>query len=188
MTRPSPGAQSPRLVPPIDQMPGILPMGQIFGRAEHAIVSLTEIHAYSTGCVFYFVGAAIRPDLNAPPPWGDPDQGIRIFARVSGHDDERLRFSVEYPDGTTVSSLDPATESTVSDGVVFTCVEGRGSADKDGSRLIHSQPVWLSPLPSAGKISLIAHWPAYGITHAALHCDCATLGQTADDTRFFWQT
>jgi hypothetical protein len=163
-------------------------MGQIFGRAAHAIVGLTEIHAYSTGCVFQFVGAAIRPNPDAPPPWGDPDQGIRIFARVSGHDDERLRFSVEYPDGTTVMSLNPTPESTVSDGVVFTCVEGRGTADKDGSRLIYNQPVWLSPLPSAGKISLIAHWPAYGITHAALHCDCATLGQTASDARYFWQT
>jgi hypothetical protein len=162
-------------------------MGQIFGRAEHAIAGLTEIHAYSTGCVFHFVGAAIRPGTDAPPPWGNPDQGIRIFARVSGHDDERLRLSVEYPDGTTVTSLDPAPESTVSDGVVFTCVEGRGTADKDGSRLIYHQPVWLSPLPPAGKISLIAHWPAYGITHAALHCDCATLGQAANEARYFWQ-
>lgn len=167
--------------PPLDEMPGVLPMGSVFGRAEHAVVGLTEVHAYSTGCLFHFIGAAARPDPPAPP-WGDPEQGLRIFAPASGHDDELLRFSIKYADGTTVSNVGESTE------VVFTSFEGRGVTEEDGSRLVYRQPVWLSPTPTEGKVSLLAHWPAYGIQRATLECDSAELISAVEQVRYFWKS
>jgi hypothetical protein len=174
--------------PPGTSMPGILAVGSIFGRTRHTIVALTEIHAFPEGCLFHFVAAARRPDPPAPP-WGNPEQGIRIFARSAGVEppsDELLRFSVEYPDGTVVTNPGPVPTGTAIGPVVFTSFEGRGAENLDGSELSYRQPVWLSPLPSVARVRLTAQWPAYGITDAVFDCDCAAIARAARVSASFW--
>ena len=177
--RPEPG-------PPLDCMPAVIPIGSVFGRSAQAVVGLAEIHVYGGGCLFHFVAAAARPD---PPtaPWGDPDQGARIFAHVNGHTDELLTLSLEGPDGITASVL-ASTPAPISlpEGPVWANFEGRGQADRAATRLIYRQPVWLSPLPSFGTLRLRASWPAYGIEAAALTVKASTLARAATNAQPFW--
>jgi hypothetical protein len=176
--------ESPRIAPPVDQMPGVLAVRSVIGHSGDSVVALTEIHTYPTGCLLHFVAAARRPDPPTPP-WGHSDQGLHIFVRGAGRDDERVRFAVEYPDGTTLMNLANAPAEPTGD-AVFVSFEGRGRSDHQGSRLVYRQPVWLSPLPTVGKLRVIAQWPAYGITDATLELDCAELAQSARDAHLFW--
>jgi hypothetical protein len=181
MSEPLNNDWAPLTIPPLTVMPGIVAVGEIFGHTPDAAVGLSEIHAFVEGCLLHVVAAARRPSPSTTP-WGDPDQGINIFARRGGRrSGELLSCAVAFPDGTVVNADDPPGP------VVLTRHEGRGSAPAESSRLVYRQPLWLSPLPAGPGVRLVLDWPAYGIHHAAHELDTDRIARAAAGAREFWQ-
>lgn len=181
MSEPLSSDWAPLTSPPLTVMPGIVAVGEIFGHAPDAAAGLSEIHAFAEGCLLHVVAAARRPNPSTAP-WGDPDQGINIFARRDEQTSAQLlSFAVAFPDGTVVSADDPPSS------VVLTRHEGRGSAPADSSQLVYRQPLWLSPLPTGPGVRLVLDWPAYGIHHATYELDTDRIARAAAQATEFWQ-
>lgn len=157
--------------PPLDVLPGVVPVEVVLGRSPTTVVALTGIRAFPTGLHMDLSvrvrGRGARRDLHS-----------EVFDGPYCHDTDaqwqadRLKWGFELADGRRVTNVDPWPEPLDQhhgrphhqddwlwepDHPVLTGGGGGGgdrSVDRD---------YWLWPLPPPGRLRVVCQWLAQDI-------------------------
>jgi hypothetical protein len=143
---------------PSGTLPGVLALQLVLARTEQVVVCVTRLGAYPTGFELELVTMASgESDALDPFLFGGRSRGLQTGA---GMPPEKLRFGVEFADGTkaTNTSRRWGPQDDPPPGPVLSPGSGSGSGGGNCR-----QSMWVWPLPPAGKLAFVCESPAAGI-------------------------
>jgi hypothetical protein len=172
----------PRLHPPPNEIPGVLPLAQFLGRSDTVAAVLLEVHAYSVGLSFHLTyrGRGSRRSLEHPPfiPT-DPRMAERMGTAVATSPE----VGVTLADGTAAVTLDRSSAfqqlDQLTDALVL--IEGNGGGGNDQLDASY----WLTPDPHAGLTVQFA-WPQQRLSATALSIDAEQLAAATSAAVPLW--
>jgi hypothetical protein len=159
-------------------LPAIVPVGQIVGRSETAVVAVESLGVYPNG---FTISIVVLPDPHL-------DRGARHTTLVAGLDmpvhDRYPRVGVRFADGRTagrdVLIVPPRDADGIPTEPIITMLGGGG-----GSRGYHFQ-VWVFPLPPDGPLDLYVVAPGDDGTEARLTLQGADVRAAAERAVVIW--
>jgi hypothetical protein len=164
---------------------GLTPLQEVVARTDHAIVVLVEIRAFPTGCLLD-VKAAIRGDRFDDPAHADP-----VLTYQPDLPDEFLRVGVQYTDGSKATNLERHNFWWHTQGLAPAAdrplLLQEGGRARVGALLDIDMPMWLCPLPPAGRFDFVVEWPAAGIPLTRHPLDGTAIAGAARRARPYWQ-
>jgi hypothetical protein len=167
--------------PPLNVLPGVVPVELIVARTDETVVAVTGVWAYPTG--FHFTLSlrlrhlSPRQQQQFPhlfeygPPEGDPMP------------EDALRFGVLFADGGKATNLDRSP---------FTDDEGRpdppvlSSSGGGGSPEVWGIEQWVWPLPPPGPFAFVCQWPGRGIPESRAEIDARLILEAAERAVTLW--
>lgn len=192
--------------PPEDVFGGLVPLGGLFARSDHAAVAITDGRAFETGLTFSLlvykrgvhledrmIGAATSTRLAGDGAFSDasdiaefvvgirlPDGSFVSGTGVGGGRGQRglRRTGRSYRLGASIRHQDSGAESELA------LVAYSGSSANLMSRIDY----WLSPLPPPPHVLLVFHWPTQGIDRAELAMDSLAIATAASEARPIWRS
>lgn len=176
-------ASSPEwLNPPDDTLPGVVAYELIIGQSATAAVVLTGMRAYPVG-VSMKLGVHIRKrhrtrDLNS-----------EVFDGPYRHDCDdawqrgRLKWGLEFVDGTRVTNLDNLALISADRPVRPTLTGGGGSSSNQHAE----RDYWLWPLPPAGPAKIVCQWLDFDIERTTQQIDTALIVEAANRAVPLWR-
>lgn len=151
---------------PSGTLPGVVALELVLARTERVVVCVARLGAYPTGFELDLVTMARGESDDLDPFLFGP--GLRGRSRrrelqtAAGIPPEKLRFGVEFADGTKATNtsrrLGPPPKEPPPPGPVLN--PGGGSGGGGGN---FRQSIWIWPLPPAGKLAFVCEWPAADI-------------------------
>lgn len=170
-----------RMSPPENEFPAGAGLTSLFARTGDAAVGITHVEAFSTGFAFTL---AVR--LRRPHPG--------LFMLISGHGrpgvaevpvQRRLLLGLEYADGRRASTLDDrrlrGPRPELDDRQLVLTQEGGGGGDQSVD-----QRYWVSPLPSAGPVTFVLAWAAFGMPESRTVVDGSAILAAAERSQPLW--
>jgi hypothetical protein len=155
--------------PPVDVVPGIVPVELILARTPQRAIGLSGIRAYPTGfgCTLHLRLWEDIPgeqsNFGAFNMFGDGVDPAGEFA------DYYLRFGVGFADGRKATNLVQRhnfDEGPAPDPPTLWVVRWEGY-----DRLAWEVDVWVYGLPPPGPLAFVVEWPARGIPEARVEID-----------------
>jgi hypothetical protein len=173
---------------PSGTLPGVVALELVLARTDQVAVCVTRVNAYPAGFELDLVTMANgeRHDLD-PLLFERPHRRLAAAAAAAGGiPPEKLRFGVEFADGTKATNIAGRWHGSGQEppsGPVMTPGGGGGGG------AVWRQAMWVWPLPPAGPMALVCEWPAAAIAltrheiDAQLVLDAASRAQVifADD-------
>jgi hypothetical protein len=159
----------------------------LLARSANVAIVLPYVLVYRTGCLFN-VEVVIRKARLSDDDWWDLTRSAIDAARLPHRQWDRvLRVGLRYPDGSTVTNVDPrpdTSENTAPVGPLlsWTPVGGGGSIAHQSSQF----GMWLWPLPPAQPLQVAAEWPLGGIELTITELDGAELAAAATRSTNYW--
>ena len=155
--------------PPVDVVPGIVPVELILARTPQRAIGLSGIRAYPTG-FGWTLHLRLREDIPGEQSnfgvfnmFGDGVDPAGEFA------DYYLRFGVGFADGRKATNLNQRhdfDEGPAPDPPTLWVVRWEGY-----DRLAWEVDVWVYGLPPPGPLALVCEWPARGIPESRVEID-----------------
>lgn len=162
--------------PPIGVLPTAIPDRAVVFRNEQALLTIDHLNVFPEGMQFS-LNLWVRDGNELwEMPW-ELHQG-----RSSPDDPEYLRLGVEFSDGakwTNLPGILPSFEEEPKGPVVFPQGGGGGG---NHWRMEH----WMWPLPTPGKLTVHAAWPAYGVYETSATLDATRIIEAAANAEIIW--
>lgn len=165
----------PWMGPPGGWAGGWVPWHLVVMRNPDVHAVLTEVYAFPTG-VLFTLAVRVRPSA-LPQRSGpfDPPPMMSI-----GTSDGPL-FGMAFADGRKAAFHRPVPPPDVGpDWPVLTMCGGAGGGGVD------EMAVWLWPLPPEGPLTIVAAWPALGVSETEATLDAADLISAATRAEALW--
>lgn len=129
-------------------------------RTEQVVVCVTRLGAYPTGFELDLVTMA-RGESDSLDPFLFGGRSLRRGRQTgAGIPPEKLRFGVEFADGTKATNTSGRSDSGEDPPPGPVLRPGSGSGSGGGNC---RQSMWVWPLPPAGQLAFVCEWPAAGI-------------------------
>jgi hypothetical protein len=144
---------------PSGTLPGVVALQLVLARTAQVVVCVTRLSAYTTGFELDLVTIAGRESHQLDPLlFGGRSRGPQTGAGIPP---EKLRFGVEFADGTkaTNTSRRWGLHDDPPPGPVLNPGSGSGSGGGNCR-----QSMWVWPLPPPGRLAFVCEWPAAGIS------------------------
>lgn len=168
--------------PPSDELPAVLPVGRFLWHGGDAVVGVSHLEAYSTGCsvqVRWMLRRGSKTD-------GDWDALLDRWMGQDRHSGEVLRFGVGLPDGQKTSTQNvPRSGSGPVTGPVL-MAQAEAGASK--SAITGSVELWLYPLPAAGDLLLAVEGALLGIPESTMVLDAGEIRRASRRSGGFWDS
>jgi hypothetical protein len=183
--------------PPRDVRGAVVATELLLARTDNVAIVLSQALVYRTGCLLTIEVATRKRNLNQDD-WYDLFFAVHDEARMpSRRWDRLLRLGLRYPDGTTVTNLDPLiTRKPDADPLdpldppgppvgpglswyPFSSHGGRFDPHIQGA-------LWLWPLPPAEPLQFAVEWPIAGIDLTIVELDGAELAAAATRSTGYW--
>jgi hypothetical protein len=170
-------------------LPGMAPVAAILARTQETVVAVTGIRAYPAG-----FGFTLKLRLRSLRP--SERRGFWPFDEFSHRRgrarDDALRFTIEFADGRSVSTLDAPTVDANGpdpDRPMLSSGPGTGMAVSGSfrDRWIWDMDYRVRPLPPPGPLAFVCTWPERGIPSSRLEVDGAAIRQAADAAVTLWR-
>lgn len=165
---------------PIATFYGSMQLSEVVARSARAVVVLSQIRAYRSGCVLGYTAAALRdPDV-------EPHAELKAMF-FSGDTAALPGFEIRFGDGTRAVAAEegrlPGAKDRPEPPVLFVLT---GATATSGDHVLEFRhPLWLWPLPPAETFGMAITWPRYDI--AEVHTiDGARIRELAAQSRQFW--
>lgn len=168
-----------RMHPPENELPGVIPISTVIGRADDLAVMLTHASVYSTGIKLDFL-------VRRSPSSGDD----ALYEQVQGHHHRggpQLLIGVEYADGRKVTNLAGRDQlhrrfEEDSSPVLWPGGGGGGSFSVELS-------YWLWPRPQDGALTVVCAWPEQEIaeTRAVIGADAIAAAGSQNVELWPWE-
>jgi hypothetical protein len=168
------------LGPPLDVLPGVVPVELVIARSDQTVVAVTGMRAYPTG--FGFTLSLRRRHL--------PDRQQHQFPFLFDYDpseghptpDEFPRFGVQFADGRKATNLDRHPLTDGEEPVPPVLTQGSGG----GGGQIWDMEQWVWPLPPPGPVAFVCEWPAGGIAESRTEIDARSILEAAERAVTLW--
>ncbi|WP_327116610.1 hypothetical protein OHB12_05065 [Nocardia sp. NBC_01730] len=172
-TRPSQARPSARAqTRPSNEVPALVPVERVLVRTDDIAASLIGARAYSSG---------VELTLHVHVRQGCDRSAIGAFGGgYPGGTKDQFLVSVEFDDGKTGTNLRQFTLDSPQDLPVLSPGGGGGSDS------LSTMTYYLTPLPPAGRLSLIVAWPAAGIGEHRTDLDAGTFRAAAQQSIVLW--
>ncbi|GAA1684969.1 hypothetical protein GCM10009733_097150 [Nonomuraea maheshkhaliensis] len=183
--------------PPADQAGRVTLLGVVLARTPNAVITLSAITAFSTGCLLNVEVATRRHTLSA-----DDYQALQMSLfpiMVPGLTSGRplpealLRFGVRFADGTKATTVGQRfersrfTQEAPPGPCLFWLPGGMSmrSGDENAASVV---PVglWLWPLPPKEHFELAVEWPAGGVELGFTSLDGSAVAAAAERSAPYW--
>jgi len=180
----------PWVGPPKAELGAVVATELILARSTNVVVVLPRMTVYRTGCLFT-VEVVIRKTQLSSDDWLDLITSASDATGPSKRWERVLRLGLRYPDGTTVTNLDSATDrrpdgpdagTPVGPLLSWTPAGGGGTWHYNTSHL----EMWLWPLPPAQPLTFAVEWPIGGIDLTTTELDGAELVTAAERSIGYW--
>ncbi len=175
--------------PPDDELPVLLPVGEILAATEHVSIALIGAFVHREGVELRIERRLRRRDLPLRA-WNDLAGRFAEHGMFGTPEDPttRLRFGVVLGDGEQVLDGSPfvpgADPSTPPDGHSLMRTGGGGGGG--GRSYSGSDGLWLWPLPPDGPMELVMQWPALGIDETRAVLDGSSIRELAQRAAPLW--
>jgi hypothetical protein len=163
--------------PPVDVVPGVVPVELILARTSQRAIGLSGIRAYPTG-----FGCTLHLRLREDIPGEQSNFGaFNMF--YEGVDpagefaDYYLRFGVGFADGRKATNLvqrHDFDEGPAPDPPTLRLIRWEGY-----DRLAWEVDVWIYGLPPPGPLAFVCEWPARGIPESRVEIDAGPVLEAA---------
>ena len=166
--------------PPSDELPGIVPVGDMVARGSNAVVALKLVEVFSTGCLFDMVWSVRRSD-ESEQEWRAVME--RTFQRpgLPG-----LMIGAALPDGRKVfTARSPFGDPDAVTGPILMHRGGGGGSAGD-EQAEGSVKYWLWPLPAEGDLRLVAKWDELGLPEGSVVVPGELLARAREHVRGYW--
>lgn len=175
--------------PPGDELPVLLPVGEILAATEHVSIALIGALVHREG-VELRVERRLRRHGLPLRAWNDLVGRFTEHGMFGPPEDPaaRLRFGLVLGDGEQVLDGSPfvpgADPSTPPERHSLTRNGGGGGGG--GSSYSGSDALWLWPLPPEGPVELVMQWPALGIDETRAVLDGSSIRELAQRAAPLW--
>jgi len=156
--------------PPPDELPVLLPVGEVLARTEGTVLTVSALKVYSTGVVIR-AESIMRRRGESAKDWSWVMHGG--FGARDDDADNRLRWRVELPGGAFAELRGFGYErpwDQEPDGWTLGFANGGGGGGGE-DRYEQRHGLWLWPLPPPGPIGLVAEWRERGIDESRVTLD-----------------
>lgn len=166
--------------PPLDVLPGVVPVELVIARSDQTVVAVTGMRAYPMGFGFT-LSLRLR---HLPTRQQHQFPYLLDYDPSEGHPmpDEFPRFGVQFADGGKATNLDrrPFTDGEELAPPVLT--QGGGG----GGGQIWDMEQWVWPLPPPGPLAFVCEWPVRGITESRTEIDARSILEAAERAVTLW--
>jgi hypothetical protein len=151
----------------------------LLARTDELALSLSEVIAYSTGFTLR-LGLRIHPASDV-----DPRVVFRqAYGTRAGGGDDHLRFGVEFSDGRTATNQRMRRPPGEEEQPISLIVRSGGGG---GGGLSYELDYWVYPLPTPGRLTVAAEWPARGLADTRHDVDADVIIQAAAASTELWE-
>jgi hypothetical protein len=167
---------------------GVVPIEAVLAQSETGAIAVRGIVAYPDGFELQVVLWA------RPPSHGARRQRRGMWGAIAvdrsdldGRDPlppDFVRFGIQFPDGTSVTNLDPPPWELSPDADQPS--HGMESHGGSGSDRYFEQGWWVWPVPGPGALSLICEWPSHDIGETRYEIEADLIRQAAERARPVW--
>jgi hypothetical protein len=133
----------------------------VLARTDQVAVCVTRLGAYLTGFELELVTMACGESDSLDPFLFGARSLRRGRQTADGMPPEKLRFGVEFADGTKATNTSQPLGPQGNDPPPGPVFSPRGASGGGGGNC--RQSIWVWPLPPAGKLAFVCEWPAAGI-------------------------
>jgi hypothetical protein len=174
----------PWVEPPVDVVPGIVPVELILARTPQRAIGLTGLRAYPTGfgCTLHL---RLREDIPGEQSnFGAFNMFDEAVDPAGEFADYYLRFGVGFADGRKATNLvqrHDFDEGPAPDPPTLRLVRWEGY-----DRLAWEVDVWVYGLPPPGPLAFVCEWPARGIPESRVEIDAGLVLEAARRAVAIW--
>jgi hypothetical protein len=170
--------------PSDDELPALLPIGEVIVSTDAAALILTLARVYRNG-VELVIDRRIRRGAMSAREWHQMQWALH--GQYGPDDPGRLRYGVALGDGQhLVLDRPSATYGETPEHHFLSQTGGSGGGGEDFYRF--DDGLWLWPLPPEGPLEVVAQWPAMGVPESRVVLDSALLLEKAAQARQLWGT
>jgi hypothetical protein len=175
----------PWLAPPVNVLPGVVPVELLIARTEDTAVAVTGIRAYPTGFAFTVSIRLRRPLQQEQTHSGPGILAMLDYLQPSGQVGEAfLRFGVRFADGrkaTNLHGIDLPRGRRRPKPPVLTEAGGGGGGERDWDS--HQ---WLWGVPPPGPLAFACEWPVRQIAESQMEIDAQLVLDAAERAVTLW--
>jgi hypothetical protein len=180
---PEPAAPPPPVwMKPEAALPGVVPETIVLARTASTAIAVNGLWAYAAGFELT-LAVVLRHEERRPLRL---DRGLlHGWARHAGDPlpDEFLRFGVQFPDGAVATNVaGPPYRLDSDDPAGPILLPGGGG----GGGRRYDLNYWIWPLPTAGRITFVCQWPAFGIPESCTDIDAGLILDAARRAIELW--
>jgi hypothetical protein len=167
--------------PPLNALPGVVPVELIVARTDETVVAVTGIRAYPTGFGFT-LSLRLRhlsPRQQQVFPYAfdySPLEGDPLS-------DDTVRFGVQFADGGKATNLD---RSPFADDQEQPNPPVLSSGSGGGGGQAWDMEEWVWPLPPPGRFAFVCEWPGRDIPESRAEIDAGLIREAAERAMTLW--
>jgi hypothetical protein len=165
---------------------GTVAFDVVVARSAGAVVALRKIVAYPEYFEFTMEAWVRQPVRRASlnTRWDFSLLDAMDIHRGSAKEPELLRIGLQFPDGGSVSNIDPSWWRVSPD--ASPPAHGMMARSGEGS-MRHAEQNWRAwPVPDEGTLTVVCEWPAYGIDETRFQLDAPTIQAAAERSQPVW--
>jgi hypothetical protein len=165
---------------PANEVPVTVPVDAVLAETADLVVCITGVQVFSSGLDLRLMAMSRRSEAEG--------HGQGFSAAVFGHGDprDRVLLGVEFSDGRTADNLSRGhgyVDDPAFDDFTTPVLLQQGGSGGDGHVDLS---LYLSPLPSAGPLSVIAAWPGRGVAERVTKLPAEPFIEAASRVRVLW--
>jgi hypothetical protein len=162
--------------PPANAVPVVVPLGLVLARSDDAVIAVPAVQAYPTGLN---LALAVRVRQRAG---GRGSQRLMTYDPTS---DEFVRIGVQFSDGRKATNLHHPRSPRAGEPPAGPLLTPRGSSETQGA---WDGYYWLWPLPTPGRLLIVAEWPAQQLSETRAEIDADPILEAAALAVTLWPT
>jgi hypothetical protein len=166
----------PWLRPPTNIIPVVVPLGLLVGRNQAAVIAVPAVQAFPIGMsLSLMVRARPQPDTRRG----------RHHAQFTydAASEDFVRFGVEFSDGRKATNLLLPHRGQLDQPPPGPLLTPHGGGGSPGA---WDTFYWLWPLPTPGRLLMVAEWPAQHIGESAVEVDADPILEAAAQATTLW--
>jgi hypothetical protein len=153
--------------PPANAVPVVVPLGLVLARSDDVVIAVPAVQAYPTGLnLALAVRVRQRPGSRGPQP-------LMTYDPTSDH---FVRLGVEFSDGRKATNLQRPRSPRAGEPPAGPLLTPRGSSGSEGAWDAY---YWLWPLPTPGRLLIVAEWPAHRLSETRAEVDADPILEAA---------